>query len=340
MTPYRAQPDRAFWSRAVAREWRVEALYNCAEPLIVPKDRIASAGSCFAANIVPHLEAAGYLYVRAETMEAADDRFFYSRYSAAYGNIYTARQFRQLIDRCLGRFQPVEDRWRSAAGVIDPFRPGLPYPAADDAEFEAVTAGHLRRTRAAFADASVLVFTLGLTEAWVCAADGAALPVCPGVVAGEFDPQRHRLVNFRAQDVAEDFRAALAALREINPALRVILTVSPVPLAATATAEHVYVANFYSKAALRAAAQEIVETTAGVVYFPSLEIVLGLEAGENFEPDRRSVSAAAVARVMAALLAHCRLPDTPQARGPSAEALSRELVRRECEESLADPLLR
>jgi len=337
MNPYRNQPDRAFWSRAVAREWRPGALFDGAAPLLAPGDRIASAGSCFAANIVPHLEAVGYAYVRTEILDEADDRFFYGRYSAAYGNIYTARQFRQLVERCLGRFTPAEDRWRTEAGVIDPFRPGLPYPAADDAEFDAVTAAHLRRTRAAFTEASVLVFTLGLTEAWVSAEDGAVFPVCPGVVAGAFDPSRHRFLNFRAHEVAQDFRAALSALREINPALRAILTVSPVPLAATATAEHVYVANFYSKAALRAAAEEIVATTAGVAYFPSLEIVLGLEAAQSFEPDLRSVSPEAIRRVIDALFAHCRLPDPnrPRARD-AAEALSRELVRRECEESLTD----
>ena len=338
MNPYRHQHDHAFWSRAVARDWRPAALFNGAAPLLVPEDRIASAGSCFAANIVPYLEAAGYAYVRTETMDAADDRFFYGRYSAAYGNVYTARQFLQLVERCLGRFEPTQDRWRTQAGVIDPFRPGLPYPAADDDEFDAVTAAHLRRTLAAFREASVLVFTLGLTEAWVCAEDGAVFPVCPGVVAGEFDPQRHRFLNFRAAEIAQDFRAALAALREINLNLRVILTVSPVPLAATATAEHVYVANFYSKAALRAAAEEIVATTAGVAYFPSLEIVLGLEAAASFEPDLRSVSAAGVSRVIDSLFAHCRLPERPGPRaGDAAEALSRELVRRECEEALTDP---
>ena len=340
VTPYTQQPKDAFWSRAVARDWTPQSLFKGSAPLLVPGDRVASAGSCFAANIVPHLEAAGFEYVRTETIEATDDRFFYARYSAAFGNIYTARQFRQLVERSLGRFNPAEDRWRGEDGVVDAFRPGLPFPAEDDDDFDLVTASHLARVREAFERASVVVFTLGLSEAWESTIDGAVFPSCPGVVAGAFDPARHRFVNFRAAEVAEDLRSAFAQLREINSGLRFILTVSPVPLAATATDSHVYVANFYSKAALRAAAEEVVATTANVTYFPSLEIVFGLDAAANFEADLRNVNAAGIGKVLQVLLAHCRLPEAPQSRtdiGQAARDMSELLAKRECEEAMNDP---
>ena len=339
-TPYRTQPDKAFWSRAVARNWEARALYADKTPLLVPEDRIVSAGSCFAANIVPHLEAAGFEYVRTETIDEADDRFNYGRYSAAYGNMYTARQFRQLVERCLGRFKPAEDRWVTNRGIIDPFRPGLPFPAEDDAEFDLVTAAHLERAREAFEHATVLVFTLGLSEAWESTIDGAVFPACPGVVAGSFDPRRHRFANFRASEVAEDFCSAFSQLREINAGLRALLTVSPVPLVATATHNHVYVANFYSKAALRAAAEEVVATTPNVAYFPSLEIVLGLDAAANFEQDLRNVNEGGLAKVLDALFFHSRLPDRPRERldlAKAAELMSQLLVKRECEEAMNDP---
>jgi hypothetical protein len=339
--PYQSFADKAFWSRSVARGWTSSALISTDAPLLRPDDLIVSAGSCFAANIVPHLEAVGYQYLRTEIVEEDDDRFNYSRYSASYGNIYTARQFRQLVERFLGRFKPVEDRWMAADAVIDPYRPGLPFAAEDEDEFELLTQSHLKKTRQAFEQATVLVFTLGLTEAWVSSLDGAAFPACPGVIAGTFDATRHRFVNFRVHEIVEDMRAALAQLREINPNLRVLLTVSPVPLVATATGEHVYVANFYSKAALRAAAQEIAESEPSVTYFPAMEIVLGMDAGANFEADLRNVSAAGVARVMDALLGGCRLPTNDSKAGPTpsnkaAEALSKLLVRKECEEAAYD----
>ena len=339
--PYVALPNTAFWSRAVARGWDAGTLAAPSAPLLVPDDRIVSAGSCFAANIVPHIEAAGYEYVRTERFAEEEDRFNYGDYSAAYGNIYTARQFRQLIERCLGRFMPLEDRWILPEAVIDPFRPGLPFPAEDEAEFNLATAAHLERTREAFLQATVLVFTLGLTEAWASSLDGAVFPACPGVVAGAFDASRHGFVNFRVGEIVEDLRAALALLREINPQLRTLLTVSPVPLAATATGSHVYVANFYSKAALRAAAEEVAASEPRVAYFPALEIVLGPQVGANLAPNLRNVSADGVARVVAALFQRCRLPPdgVAAARGKSlqsAQELSRRLVLRECEERLND----
>ena len=337
--PYQSQPNRAFWARSVARDWNAGDLVNASAPLLMPEDRIVSAGSCFAANIVPHLEAAGYSYLRTEIMDDSEDRFHYGSYSAAYGNIYSARQFRQLVDRCLGNFRPAEDRWSLGDAVIDPFRPGLLYPAEDEAEFDITTAAHLERTREAFAQATVLIFTLGLTEAWASKIDGAVFPACPGVVAGTFDPDRHHFVNFRVGEIVEDMRAALTALRSINPALRVLLTVSPVPLVATATGEHVYAANFYSMSALRAAAEEVASLEKDVVYFPSLEIVLGLDAGANFEPDLRSVSAEGLSRVVSALLAGCALPSGGKGHAGNSDAVktanaSAFLVKKECEESM------
>ena len=339
--PYSTLPDKAFWSRSVARNWDTGALVSSATPLLTPEDLIVSAGSCFAANIVPHLEAVGYQYLRTEIIEEDDDRFNYSRYSAAYGNIYTARQFRQLVERCLGRFKPKEDRWATADSIIDPFRPGLPFAAEDESEFELAIQSHLRKTREAFERATVLIFTLGLTEAWISSLDGAAFPACPGVIAGTFDSSRHRLVNFRVGEIVQDMRAAVAQLREINPNLRILLTVSPVPLVATATGKHVYVANAYSKAALRAAAEEIAEAESSVTYFPALEIVLGMEVGANFEADLRNVSAAGVARVLDALFLCCRLPSSEPKTSPIAskramEAFSKLLVRKECEEASYD----
>ena len=65
-------------------------------------------------------------------------------------------------------------------------------------------------------------------------------------------------MNARVGDVRDDMLTFLERLFAVNPAARVILTVSPVPLIATYADRHVLVSNTYSKAALRAAAEEIV----------------------------------------------------------------------------------
>ena len=74
----------------------------------------------------------------------------------------------------------------------------------------------------------VMVFTLGLTEAWINRQDGAVYPLCPGTAAGTFDPERHRFVNFRVTQVVGDMREAFDFVRDRKPRIRVLVTVSPV----------------------------------------------------------------------------------------------------------------
>jgi GSCFA family protein len=254
----------------------------------------------------------------------------------------------QLLRRCLRSFAPEEDRWVTPDAVLDPFRPGLRYPASTEREFEVLSARHLERTREGFEAADVFVFTLGLTEAWVSTRDGAVFPACPGTVAGHFDSARHRFVNFSASDVLSDLSAFLTEVKGVNPRLRTILTVSPVPLVATATGRHVLVATSYSKSVLRAAAGEIATKFPEVTYFPAYEIVTGPQAHPNsFEADRRTVSASAIREVMRAFLAACgrdsnSLEREPEENAPdkaaarvSSTALSKALSEAECEEAVS-----
>jgi hypothetical protein len=295
--PYKSAPDRAFWKRAFAPGWETSTLTD-GPSLICRGEKVASAGSCFAANIVPFLERAGFEYVRRDVAPAvfadvAADNFNYSRFSAAYGNIYTARQAAQMLRRALGRFRPAEDRWAIADDpIIDPFRPGLKYPASSDREFDLLTAQHLASVLDTVRAADVFVFTLGLTEAWISSRDGAVFPACPGTIAGTFDPARHLFHNFSAREVAQDLEDMLDLLREVHPRIRAVLTVSPVPLVATATQQHVLLATTYSKSILRVAAGEVARTRPGVTYFPAYEIVTGPQAPfDFFEADRREPAA-------------------------------------------------
>jgi hypothetical protein len=347
-TPYSTAPDRAFWSRSVARNFSPDALTD-GTAILRRGDRVMSAGSCFAANIVPYLEQSGFSYVRTEQphplLQIPPEALGYASFSAAYGNIYTSRQLTQLIERVGERWAPAEPYWEGEDGtLIDPFRPGLRYRARSVAEFEALTRQHLACVQSAIEQATVFVFTLGLTETWVAAADGAAYPACPGTVAGTFDPARHVFRNLTTTDIVRDLTRAIRLARRINPALRVVLTVSPVPLVATATGNHVLPATIYSKSVLRAAAGEVAEALPDVVYFPAYEIVTGPQAPEEFfEADRRNVSKAAVETVMQALFASSEANDPPAQPAVPAEPdisavqeLSRAIGEAACEEEMAD----
>lgn len=166
----------------------------------------------------------------------------YGVYSARYGNVYSALQWLQLVQRALGAFKPVEPLWRKGESRwVDPFRPGV-QPRGFESEQAALwdRAHHLGAVRRAFEQAQVLVFTLGRSECWLSAEDGAVFPTCPGSgLGGAFDPQRHVFHNSTVSEVVAQAREAIELLRTINPGLRVILTVSPVPLIATFEDRHV-----------------------------------------------------------------------------------------------------
>jgi hypothetical protein len=265
---------------------------------------------------------------------------FYDAFSARYGNIYTARQMVQLLERALGSFAPCENHWLAGESWIDPFRPGLKHPARSLVELRALTVQHLEAVYRAVAESTVLVFTLGLTEAWLSADDGAVFPACPGTVAGTFDPWRHSFHNFSVDEVEGDLVEMVRLARTINPSLKVILTVSPVPLVATASGRHVLVATTYSKSILRVAADLAARALPDVAYFPAYELVTGPQA-DAFAPDRRNVSESAVAEVMEAFFVSFGLDDgevqdvTPQPEGESLQDAAVAALTAMCEEEMA-----
>jgi hypothetical protein len=199
-----------------------------------------------------------------------------------------------------------------------------------------------------FEGCDVLIFTLGLTEAWRSTRDGAVFPLAPGVAGGEPGPD-YGFHNFSAQEVTADLSAFLGRLRQVNPGVRVVLTVSPVPLIATYEEAHVLAATTYSKAALRVAAEETARADPNVFYFPSYEIITGPQArGRYFADDLRSITPEGVARVMGVfarrVLTDAQAPSPAPARAPSGPVLSeadsarlQDLAAVICDEEAVDP---
>lgn len=311
--PYRGKPAQCFWRSEVAGvppfaiDPVTTALFQ-----IGPQDRVATAGSCFAQHISRNLARHGFNYFVPETappgMPAGEaSARNYGVFSARYGNVYTSRQLVQLFQRALGLFQPKETHWQRADGrFVDPFRPQIePDGFASPDAVALDRAEHLKAVERMMRELDVFVFTLGLTETWLCRSDGAALPVAPGVSGGQWDSERYAFHNLSAREAADDTIAAIDVLRSVNPKARVLLTVSPVPLIATYRDQSVLMANTYSKAALRVAAEEIAGARPDVMYFPSYEIITSLAVGNAYYlEDLRSVSETGVAHVMRVFFEH------------------------------------
>lgn len=310
--PYRDNEPYQMWRRAVSR---VEP--HLIDPVVRPKftlgstTRVGTAGSCFAQHIARSIAALGFNYFVPE--DGADlsarrrEKLGYGVFSARYGNIYTVEQLMQLFEEVFDGRRHAEAAWERPDGrFIDPYRPRVEPDGFGRPEGVArARAAHLAGVERVFRETELFVFTLGLTEAWVSREDGAVFPLAPGVVGGTYDPARHAFHNFTLGEVSATLTRFLTRLREVNPAVRVLLTVSPVPLIATFEDRHVLVSTTLSKATLRLAAEEATKSFDFVDYFPSYEIITGSPTGGlYYEDDQREVNHLGVAHAMRVFAAH------------------------------------
>jgi hypothetical protein len=306
--PYADLPGTAFWRSGVAEASALlpDGIYRRKWP--IGRDwRIGAAGSCFAQHITRFMARAGYRVLDVEPPpaglpQARHTAFGYATYSARYGNIYTVRQLLQLVQEAAGQRKPADIVWEKDGRFVDALRPAVEPAGLDTPEqVLAHRAFHLEQVRALFRRIDLFIFTLGLTEAWEDTCDGTVFPMAPGTIAGRFDPARHAFRNFGFAEVLADFdafRRVVQRLRGKRP-LRCLITVSPVPLTATASGQHVLPATTYSKSVLRAVAGQLAEAHEDIDYFPSYEIITNQAARSVFfEQNLRSVTQDGVETVM------------------------------------------
>lgn len=307
MHPYQTLPTKAFWAPSVAAKHMldIEDLWQ-APYAVTQKSRIATYGSCFAQHFSKALVARGFTWVNAEPAPAGlapedAQRFNYGVFSARTGNIYTTSLLRQWVEWAVGKKKPPKVFWEKDGRIYDPFR-----PAIEPGGFGSVD--EMLRSRATCLDAfhksitrcGIFVFTLGLTESWWDKRGGYEYPMCPGTHAGTFDPAQHVFLNQDYGFVRENLIEALSLISvHREKGFRILLTVSPVPLTATNSGNHVLVATMESKSILRAVAGDVARAVPNSSYFPSYEIINSpAYRGSFFEPNLRSVNHHGVAHVM------------------------------------------
>lgn len=293
------------------------------------------------------LSDAGYKVIDEEPLPPVIPRtiaqkYGYGMYSGRYGNIYTVRQLRQLLNEAFFGDYPIERVWESGGRFFDAQRPNVE-PGGLDSPEEVLKHReyHLSRVRRIFEKVDVFVFTFGLTEAW-CTLDGKVVfPTAPGTIAGTFDPKRYAFRNFRFSEIRQDFEDVRNIVRKLRPNVRFLVTVSPVPLTATATSQHVEVATSRSKATLRAVCAELYEDFDDVDYYPSYEIITAQAARASFfHQNMRTVRDEGVAVAMNGFLSaqeptlsNLAEPTVVERTPAEAEAADQDVV---CEEALLE----
>ena len=279
--PYSNLPGSAFWKTGVAEEnpYLIENIYQ-KKFRIPPKAKIVTAGSCFAQHITRHLRRNGFNLLDVEPPppglpEKIHQRYGFSMYSARYGNIYTVRQLLQLAQEASGEWRPESFIWQRNGRYFDALRPNVE-PNGLDSSDEVIEHRqyHLQKVKEAFEQLDVFIFTLGLTEMWIHSASGTVFPTAPGTLAGDFDETTYAFKNAQFRDILQDFNQFQKTLKQLRggKSFKTILTVSPVPLTATASGQHVLVSTSESKSILRAVAGQLCQKSKRIDYFPSYEI--------------------------------------------------------------------
>ena len=256
-------------------------------------------GSCFARNIEEHLIYQG---VNVLSRRIVCPKTEWPNRVNGFVNKFTTHSMRNeiewIVDRPAidaGMFEEQENGWSDlqlCPGVV---------PVTLDRAIERrryLTEEYFERLR----EASVVIVTLGLNEVWFDRASERHLNATPSFYATRRDPARYELhITDTAENVSElnEIRRLILTL---NPAAKIIVTVSPVPLSDTFSGRDVLIANMYSKSTLRAAADIFAQSHPDVDYFPSYDIIAMSPRAIAFGADCLHVADAVVGEMMRVFL--------------------------------------
>ncbi len=163
---------------------------------------------------------------------------------------------------------------------------------------------HIYDVFSAVFGADCLMMTPGLIEAWRDRVTGLYIHEAPTrkVMASAADRWEVEVLSY--EQCETDLLAAIDIVRARNPGVKVLVTTSPVPMAATFSGQDVRVANTQSKSVLRAACGAAALQRPLVDYFPSYEsVTLSFPSGV-WETDRLHVHSAFIGKIVARLLDH------------------------------------
>ncbi len=306
MNPYATRPGSSFWRTAVANRHMLDMTELWNPKFNIRLDQpVVTFGSCFATHIGRSLAARGFRWLVTETApyglsKESAKNFNYGIFSARTGNIYTTTLLEQWTSWAIGAVVPPSEVWEKDGRFFDPFRPRVePNGFESVAELRSSRDEAIMAFRACIEKASYFVFTMGLTESWVNEPGHYEYPMCPGTAAGEFDAGVHTFVNQDFNTILQSLASSMVLMNKVRPALKFILTVSPVPLTATMSDKHVLVATMHSKSILRAVAGQLAANRKNVDYFPSYEIINSPAfRGAFLEPNQRDVNHTGVDFVM------------------------------------------
>lgn len=122
---------------------------------------------------------------------------------------------------------------------------------------------NLTETREALTEADIVMLTLGSARCFLHKQRGLVVANCH-----RFHPDTFAIEDLGIEEITRCLESAMTRLRAVNPAVKFILTVSPVRHASYGLA-----ADRLSKSRLIVSAHELAATIPATVYFPAYEIL-------------------------------------------------------------------
>jgi hypothetical protein len=145
------------------------------------------------------------------------------------------------------------------------------------ADFETVSGVRekIRAVTQRLVDCDAVVITLGLNEVWVDRETGIYMNQMPPAPLMRKHKDRFAISLSGYEDNMATLERTISVIRsKAKDNLKIVFTVSPVPMGATLTPRDVIVANTYSKSMLRICSQALSNKYDFVDYFPSYEMVM------------------------------------------------------------------
>jgi hypothetical protein len=254
------------------------------ETILHEADRVFTIGSCFARNIEEALVDLGLNVVTARY--SVPESEWEGRGNGILNKYHPFAMLNELTWALTDAKFPYEsafldlgkDQW------IDLHLPGHANPVSKERVI--ARRQEIRRLYDEIRTCNVVMLTPGLVEAWWDNEAGYYTDrTIPRQVAARY-ADRFELHVLSYDEVYRAMSEMVRLIRAGCPSgVRIFVTVSPVPLAATFTGKDVLVANTYSKSVLRAALEQLVSEHEAVEYFPSFETITLSDRLEVFGND-------------------------------------------------------
>lgn len=292
-------------------------------PIFLPSDVFFTMGSCFAEEIRSALTqrdiicVPDYAKIRFDSLAATLDDLP----RANHLNFYNTFTVKQQLEQLLGLWeQEPDDFWtlnRISPDRPVPWTPPIyqdPYRRLVQAITPEILQAVLRsinaEMRVGFDAATAFIFTFGMTEVFINKQSGKVAAQKPlyGGAGGEKETTLH-ISSF--EENLTNVRAIVDLIQERKPAAKIIVSVSPVPLARTFQDQDVVTVSMEGKSILRAALGQICRERNNVFYLPSYEFVTSLGYNDGYREDMRHVQKSVIAQIVDAFFQAFFISETP-----------------------------